>query len=118
MIAGLLLGLDLLLKYFAVRGDYAVINPGLAFGVLMGSEWVFWVFVSVIFVWLYRHKLGLILAGGAANALSRVVWGGVVDYWNFWGLLHNNLADWMIVGGILLYVFGGRTNLFRYTRSR
>lgn len=103
MIIWFLLALDLGLKYLAVRGDYAVINPGVAFGVLMGSELVFWVFVSVIFVWLYRHKLWLILAGGVANALSRIVWGGVVDYWNFYGMFANNLADWMIVGGVLLY---------------
>ncbi len=100
----LLLCLDLLLKYFAVRGDYAVINQGFSFGVLMGSEWVFWIILSVLFVWLYRHKMWMILAGGAANVVSRIVWGGVVDYWNFFGIFHNNLADWMIVGGMVMYV--------------
>lgn len=111
MIVWLLLGVDLLLKYFAVHlsvqsgGDYAVINTGATFGVFMGSEWILWVMISIIFIWLYQHKLWLILAGGVANAVSRIVWGGVVDYWIFFGWFHNNLADWMIVGGIMLYVF-------------
>lgn len=95
--------LDLILKYLAVRGDYAVINQGISFGVIMGSEWIFWILISIIFVWLFSERMWLVLAGGVANVISRIVWGGVVDYWNFWGLFTNNLADWMIGVGVLLY---------------
>ena len=105
MIVWFLLGLDLLLKYRTVNfsGDYAVINPDVSFGVLISSEWIYWIVISVIFVWMYRQKLWLILAGGAGNVISRIVWGGVVDYWNFFGLVHNNLADWMIGIGFVVY---------------
>ena len=98
-----LMGLDLVLKYWAVRGDYAVINQGYAFGIKMGTEWIFWLVVSIVFVWLYRQKMWLILAGGVANVVSRIVWGGVVDYWNLYGLFSNNLADWMITIGLVVY---------------
>ena len=100
-IAFSLLIADILLKWLAVGGDYAVINQGISFGVKMSSEWLIFVVSAVIFVWLYRNKMWFILAGGAANLLSRVVWGGVVDYWNFWGWFSNNLADWMIVVGAI-----------------
>ncbi len=109
MIVVVLFFLDLLLKWMAVRlpaqagGDYAVINQGISLGIEMWSEWLFWILIAVVFIWLYRNKMWLILAGGAANALSRIVWGGVVDYWNFLGLFYNNLADYMIVAGLLLY---------------
>jgi len=95
--------LDLLLKDLAVDGNYAVINQGFAFGIKMGTEWIFWIALSIVFVWLYQKKMWLVLAGGVANAVSRIVWGGVVDYWNLFGLFSNNLADWMIAGGVILY---------------
>lgn len=98
-----LLMIDLLLKYLAIRGDYAVINQGFSFGVKMGTEWIFWLILSIVFVWLYRQKMWLILAGGVANGVSRIVWGGVVDYWSFYGLFSNNLADWMIAVGVVFY---------------
>lgn len=94
---------DLLLKWLAVRGDYAVINQGMSLGIEMWSEVVFWTLIAVIFVWLYKQRMWLILAGGAANTLSRIIWGGVVDYWSFFGLFYNNLADYMIVVGLFIY---------------
>jgi lipoprotein signal peptidase len=94
---------DLVLKHWAVRGNYAAINQGISLGIEMWTEWIFWICISFLFVWLIRQKLWLILAGGSANVVSRLVWGGVVDYWNFLGLFANNLADWMIVGGALIY---------------
>ena len=107
--------LDLSLKYFAVSGDYAVINQGVSFGVKMGSEWWIWIVYTVIFVWLYKQKMWLILAGGVANVISRVVWGGVVDYWSFLGWFFNNLADWMVVVGaiyaLVQYRYGNTSSI-------
>lgn len=96
--------LDLGLKYLAVRGNYAVINQGVSFGLKIGSIWIYWVVWTILFVWLYKRKMWLILAGGAANLMSRIVWGGVVDYLPFWGMFYNNLADYMIVGGVFVAV--------------
>ena len=96
--------LDLILKYFYVSGNNAVINRGISFGVLISSNFIYLILISVIFIWLYREKMWLILAGGMANLVSRIVWGGVVDYWNFFGLFSNNLADWMIGVGLVVYV--------------
>lgn len=94
---------DLGLKYLAVRGNYAVINQGVSFGIIIGSEWIIWCLWAVFFVWLYKQKMWLVLAGGGANLVSRVVWGGVVDCLPFFGMFYNNLADYMIVGGIVIY---------------
>lgn len=95
--------LDLSLKYLAVSGDYAVINQSVSFGVKIGSEWWIWAVYMLLFVWLYRQKIWLVLAGGVANVVSRIVWGGVVDYFSFYGLFSNNLADWMIAVGVVFY---------------
>jgi lipoprotein signal peptidase len=105
-----LLIIDLGWKYLAVIGNYAVINPGVSFGLRMSSEWMIWGLWIVFFIWLYKQKMWLVLAGGVANLASRIVWGGVVDYLPFFGLFYNNLADYMIVGGIIIY---GYTHIVR-----
>lgn len=106
--------LDLSLKYLAVSGDYAVINQGVSFGVKIGSEWWIWIVYMFLFVWLYRQKIWLVLAGGVANAVSRIVWGGVVDYFSFYGLFSNNLADWMIVVGTVFFIYTGTIQIWKY----
>lgn len=48
---------------------------------------------------------GLILGGGISNLVDRVVFGGVRDWMTLPGLgLHNNLADWAIVIGLICFV--------------
>ena len=49
----------------------------------------------------------LVVIGGAFNTYQKVVFGQVNDYWNFLGLgIYNNLNDWLIGVGLLLYIIG------------
>lgn len=49
----------------------------------------------------------LIVIGGAFNTYQKIRFGVVHDYWNFLGLgIYNNLNDWMIGVGLLLYIIG------------
>ena len=43
--------------------------------------------------------------GGLDNLIDRVIYGGVVDYINFFGLFKNNLGDIMIFVGFLMFIF-------------
>lgn len=57
---------------------------------------------------------GVLMFGGIANSLERLITGKVYDYWHF-GLLAFNLADIAIVTGMLglVYteIYAGRNNL-------
>lgn len=53
---------------------------------------------------------GLILGAGLSNLLDRLWWGGVRDIWTVSVLpglkLQNNLADWLLLVGVVGVVFG------------
>lgn len=52
--------------------------------------------------------LGLILLGALSNGYDRLAHGFVVDYLIFFSVSAVNIADALIVGGVLLLVFGRR----------
>jgi|SRR3989344_3786164 len=52
-----------------------------------------------------RQEFTLIYMGGLDNLIDRVIYGGVVDYINFFGLFKNNLGDIMIFVGFLMFIF-------------
>jgi len=88
-----------------------MINSGVAFGLYPGIPW--WVIALVLLgLIIYAVKMrelwgrvgvGLIIVGGAGNLVSRWVNGGVVDNWNFLGLFYNNVWDYLIVAGLVVY---------------
>jgi lipoprotein signal peptidase len=90
-----------------------MLNQGISFGLFQGvSVWVvgiIWIGLLVYAVKMRelwgRVGMGLILLGGAGNIISRVVYGGVVDNWNFLGILHNNGWDYLIFAGVIVYVW-------------
>jgi len=47
----------------------------------------------------------LILVGGAGNIVSRIFYGGVVDNFNFFGLMNNNIWDYFIGGGVIMMIY-------------
>lgn len=51
-----------------------------------------------------RVGVGMVLVGGAGNLASRVWYGGVVDNWSFFGLFYNNVWDWIIGVGVVIYL--------------
>ncbi len=88
-----------------------MVNRGIAWGLLPGvSVWVFvliWLILLTVAVKtreLYeRVGLGLILIGGGMNLLDRLRYGGVRDNWVLAGVLYNNVWDYLIVTGLLIY---------------
>ena len=49
-----------------------------------------------------KQDIGLMVVavGGLINFVDRIVYGYVRDYWSL-GFVYNNLADWIIVLGVL-----------------
>lgn len=109
------LGLDQVTKIWWGRG--AVLNSGVALSWLDGAApFGLTIFLTIftlglaILLWpkaRLRPQLTiahtLLLAGATSNLLDRWFLGGVRDIWLLpIGGIRNNLADWLIVGGVLL----------------
>lgn len=88
-----------------------MLNEGISFGVMQGIPvWVVGVVWICLFVYAGKmrelwERVGviLILVGGAGNIISRIVYGGVVDNLSFFGVLHNNVWDYLIFAGLVVY---------------
>lgn len=116
--------LDQLSKYWAARAEMVVLNTGISFGFLDGSLAI-WVLLLVLAavgsVYIVKAGLyqrfpilyGMIAGGAVSNVLDRLVLGGVQDWLPVPGFaLRNNIADWVIVGGLCL------TLVLEYTRGK
>lgn len=88
-----------------------VINMGVSFGLFKGiSAWVIVIVLLGLVVYALKMRelwgrvgVGLIVLGGVGNLVSRVKYGGVVDNLNFLGLFYNNVWDYLIVIGAIIY---------------
>lgn len=97
------------LLHFGIGKTGLIINN---YGISLSVNWVNPLLLNIMFVliisWLYFKKnsyvLVLILIGGIVNMVDRLTFGYVKDYWNFGGLFINNLNDWLIGFGVLLFV--------------
>jgi len=82
-------------------------NYGVSFGINGTIFLVLNIFFVLFLWWLYLKEeyrsWGVILVGGMINLIDRIRLGYVNDYWWFFGL-YNNLADWLIGIGVLLFV--------------
>lgn len=87
-----------------------MINNGISFGLLPGiSTWILiGVLVGLIIYAVKMRELwgrvgvGLVIAGGMGNLVQRTMYGGVIDNWNFFGLFYNNVWDYLIfIGGVI-----------------
>ena len=87
-----------------------MLNKGISFGFLPGISNVLIALVLILLI-VYAVKvrelivklaLGLMITGGMGNLYQRVMYGGVVDNLNFFGLFYNNVFDYLIVGGVVL----------------
>ena len=135
VIAGLVVFLDQLIKYFVVQylpqaGTVTAVpyildltyveNRGVAFGMFKDMRWIFVVFTAIIIlVLLYiiifkgiKSKLflissALIIGGGIGNLIDRIFLGYVIDYLqlSFFSPVCN-FADYAItVGTVLLVIY-------------
>ncbi|MEW5826190.1 MAG: signal peptidase II [Candidatus Bipolaricaulota bacterium] len=138
----LLLALDRVTKNWAARnlalgdpqpllGDVIrltrVHNDGGAFGLLPGNAWLFVAVSAAAAVglvialtvvktrrWVLRLGLSLVLVGALGNLFDRVMWGYVLDFFEFRGFPVFNVADACItLGALSLAVYalwGGGTH--------
>ncbi len=124
---------DQIIKYFIYKNpDYSrdfVIgqisywaNRGLAFGLPLGKNFIIAATLPIIFYLIYllgrhyraRHfwsvaALGLVVAGALSNLIDRLRFGFVVDYITLQPWYPTfNIADVMIVGGVILLIIFSR----------
>lgn len=85
------------------------INQGISFSWLQISPIILVLMQLVLLILVARTMrnhiaAGFILGGGISNILDRIFFGGVRD-WMITPMLglHNNLADWAIVFGLIWY---------------
>lgn len=106
----LLVIVDQLSKYLALKFNLGFINAGISFGLFssVSFSWLLLLisgFIIIMFL-LSRSKptlsLWLIILGGFSNLIDRVIRLGVVDFINLPIVPVFNLADLMIVVGALL----------------
>ncbi len=83
-------------------------NEGVSFGwngfgvVLLNLILLIWL---VWFNWRTNFfGIELILIGGWVNMIDRMVFGYVRDYWSL-GAVYNNIADWIISIGVVIFVW-------------
>ena len=116
--------LDQLSKYWAAQAGLVVLNTGISFGFLE-SSWLIWVLLmglGIVGSWfVVKNRLqqrfpilyGAIAGGAVSNVLDRLLLGGVQDWLPILGLsITNNIADWVIVGGL------GISLVLEYTRGK
>lgn len=65
------------------------------------------IFILLLGWWFFKSdfkSLVFILWGGIINFIDRCFFGYVRDYWSLGGDLFNNLNDWLIGFGVLLFL--------------
>ena len=90
-----------------------MLNQGVSFGLLPGlSPWILGLVLFGLIIYAVKMRelwgkigIGLIIIGGIGNLVSRMMYGGVLDYWNFLGIFYNNVWDWIIGVGVVVYLF-------------
>ncbi len=98
------------------RGE-VYLNSGISFGwevPIYLPFFFFFVFLCFFFAWGYRGSFWLgflgLLVGAGINLLDRVRFVAVRDYFNFFSLFYNNLADWLIFLSVIMILIVAKKN--------
>lgn len=98
------------------RGE-VYLNSGVSLGWEVPIYLLFFFFFIFLFFFTirgYRSSFWLgflgLLIGGAINLLDRIRFGAVRDYFDFFGLFYNNLADWFIFLSVIMILIVVRKN--------
>lgn len=82
-------------------------NRGVSWG--WGEDFGVWLAGGIwLILFLGAKRIGsfglkLMLLGGAVNLLDRLIFGAVRDYWQFFGGVYNNVADFFIGFGLVIF---------------
>lgn len=103
-----------------------MLNKGIAFGWDFGiPSWIGIIILSLLVFCAVNTReitgrvgLGLMIAGGLVNTYQRVWLGGVVDNLPMFGLGYNNLADYLIFFGLVLYGYSYFVRRPRHSSDR
>ena len=96
-------------------------NTGAAFSIFAGERWLLLmvsiIIISIIFCYVYKNKLknklemlgySMILGGAIGNFIDRIVYGYVIDFFDFYIFGYDypifNMADTFIFIGVLLLI--------------
>jgi lipoprotein signal peptidase len=98
--------------------DMPILNSGVAFGLWEGIPlWVVGIAHLILIICavktrqlLARTGLFLMVIGGAGNLWLRFTYGGVIDTLSLTGLIYNNVWDYLILLGLIVY---GYTSFIR-----
>ena len=101
--------LRVITRFFVFSTDYAL-NSKMCFGLYLNNAVaaaILALFFVVFAIWYYfkpKYQLPILLieVGILSNLMDRIFFDGVVDYLNFWFIPTFNLADVLIVIGIVL----------------
>jgi signal peptidase II len=116
LLGALLLLLDQVVKWWTLKYySFVLINKDYLFG--LGQSWqiiLYLVIISVLVLILitakktnYHYAFTLMIAGAVSNLIDRIIRGGVVDNLKF-GSLSFNLADILLISGVIVYVWQTR----------
>lgn len=104
--------MSLIHNFLAGNEIILVENRGLSFGWFEGGGGVaLLVWMVLWWWWMFGGRGGvktgvwMMLVGGAVNIWDRWSGGGVRDYWGWFdGMIYNNAADWLIGGGLFVFI--------------
>ena len=99
---------------YLFTNDETIINSRMFFG-LLGSNTllilILFVFITALFLYFlkstkkYKYPLIFVLSGTVSNLSDRIVFGGARDYIKFQYWPAFNLADTLIIAGILFFCY-------------
>jgi len=104
-------------SYLATKFEI-VENRGISFGINLPLEEMFLVMFLVMLLTLlvknFKWSIYLVFIGGLINFADRLFFGFVRDYFKVL-FFYNNLADWVIFVGVILYVVNFFDEKSRYS---
>ncbi len=90
-------------------------NPGIAFSILIPYPYLYFLIAAILLIlnflmiksyrerkYLLTFYYILIIVGAISNLIDRIVFGSVIDYLSIFTLPVFNLADLMIISGVIL----------------
>jgi signal peptidase II len=123
IVAFLVVALDRISKFLAIKYLPYAVNSGTLFGMLKNTNLIFigvTLAISAALIYYYsqseKHSrwietsYGLIFGAAAGNLIDRIFYGGVIDFISVWIWPSFNIADSCLVAGIGLFLLDIKLN--------